>query len=213
MSDKETHFPKKHDFRYIRKSDTIITEFLREDRKTMNTPVLATERLLLRPFHADDAEAAFACWESDPEVAKYMFWTSHYEIEKTREWIAFEVGQIPRDDWYRFAIVLKETDELIGTGLIYYEKEVSSWEIGYNLGKKYWGMGYATEAMKEILSFAEDKLKIKEVVGRYAKENPSSGNVMRNLGFQYEKEIPYPCNDGAVLREGIQCRKRLSDPE
>lgn len=104
-------------------------------KRPAHTPVLATERLLLRPFHADDAEAAFACWESDPEVAKYMFWTSHHEIEKTREWIAFELGQIPRDDWYRFAIVIKDTDELIGTGLIYYEKEVSSWEIGYNLGK------------------------------------------------------------------------------
>ena len=172
----------------------------------MNTPTLQTERLLLRPFTYEDAEDVFSCWESDPDVAKYMFWTSHNDIEKTKEWITFEIGQIEKDDWYRFAIVLKDTDELIGTGLIYFEEEVNAWEIGYNLGKKYWGKGYTTEAMKQIISFAQEELGITEIVGRYAKENPASGKVMEKLGFQFEKEIPYDCNNGTVLREGIQCR-------
>ena len=175
----------------------------------MNTPRLETERLILRPFELEDALTVFECWESDPEVAKYMFWTSHNDIEKTKEWVLFELGQIPKDDWYRFALVIKDTNELIGTGLIYYEEEVKSWEIGYNLGRKYWGKGYTTEAMKEILIFAKEKLEIKEIVGRYAKENVSSKNVMKKLGFTYEKEIPYECNDGAVRLEGIQCRLYL----
>ena len=172
----------------------------------MNTPVLETKRLLLRPFSTEDARSVFECWESDPEVAKYMFWTSHNDIEKTKEWLSFEIGQIAKDDWYRFAIELKNTGELIGTALIYYEPEVECWEIGYNLGRKYWGFGYATEAAAEIISFAKETLKISEIVGRYAKENPASGNVMRKLGFCYEKDIPYECNDKSVLRDGIQCR-------
>ena len=142
-------------------------------------------------------------------MARYMFWTSHNDIEKTKEWLAFEVGQIEKDDWYRFALVLKDTDELIGTGLIYFEEEVDSWEIGYNLGKQYWGNGYTTEAMRRIISFAKGELGISEIVGRYAKENPASGKVMEKLGFQFEKEIPYECNNGTVLREGIQCRLAL----
>lgn len=172
----------------------------------MNTPILETDRLSLRPFREDDAECVFECWESDPVVAKYMFWTSHNDIEKTKEWIIFELGQIEKPDWYRFAIILKDTNELIGTALIYYEKEVECWEIGYNLGKKYWGKGYTTEAMKTVIDFAREQLKISQLVGRYAKENPASGNVMNKLGFQYEKDISYECNDGTVLREGIQCR-------
>lgn len=172
----------------------------------MNTPVLETERLLLRPFEKEDAEEVFVCWERDPDVAKYMFWTSHNDIEKTKEWIAFEIGQIEKEDWYRFAIELKETGELIGTALIYYEEEVVCWEIGYNLGKRYWGKGYTTEAMRKVMDFAVTSLGITEIVGRYAKENPASGNVMKKLGFEYEKDIPYECNDGAVKREGIQCR-------
>ena len=181
----------------------------REEDEKMNTPILNSERLTLRPFHKSDAEEVYSVWESDPEVAKYMFWTSHNDISKTKEWIDFEIGQIEKNDWYRFALILKETDELIGTGLIYYEDEVEGWEIGYNLGQKYWGKGYTTEAMKTIIRFAKNELNIKEIVGRFAKENPTSGNVMKKLGFQIEKEIPFECNNGAILREGIQCRMCL----
>lgn len=111
-----------------------------------------------------------------------------------------------KSDWYRFAVVLNSTDELIGTVLIYYEDEVENWEIAYNFGKKHWGKGYATEAMRRVIDFAADDLQISEIVGRYAVENPKSGNVMKKLGFEYEKDIPYICNDGAVVRNGIQCR-------
>lgn len=172
----------------------------------MNTPTLETDRLILRPFTYEDAEAVFTCWENDPDVARYMFWTSHNDIEKTKEWIRFEIGQIEKEDWYRFALVLKETNELIGTALIYYEEEVTCWEIGYNLGKRYWGKGYTTEAMKRVIEFAAEQLELSEMVGRYAKENPVSGNVMKKLGFRYEKDIPYECNNGEVMREGVQCR-------
>lgn len=175
----------------------------------METPVLETDRLILRPFRKSDAEDVFTCWESDPEVAKYMFWTSHNDPEKTKEWIRFEIVQIQVSDWYRFALVTKDSNELIGTALIYYEDEVQSWEIGYNLGRKFWGKGYTAEAMKRVLKFSKEVLHLTEVVGRYAKENPASGNVMRKLGFTFEKNIPYECNDGAVLREGIQCRLKL----
>jgi len=172
----------------------------------MYTPVLETERLILRPFEKKDVPEVFNCWESDSEVAKYMFWTSHNDINKTKEWIEYEIGQISKEDWYRFAVIIKETGELAGTVLIYYEQEVRGWEIAYNLGRKYWNNGYTTEAMRKVIEYAKKEIKISEIVGRYAKENPVSGRVMEKLGFKYEKDIPYECNGGAVKREGIQCR-------
>ena len=96
----------------------------------MKTPILQTYRLLLRPFRREDTLAVFNGWESDRDVAKYMLWTSHNDIEKTKEWISFEITRIDKDDWYRFALVLKETNELLGTAVIYYEDEVDCWEIG-----------------------------------------------------------------------------------
>lgn len=172
------------------------------EKRKMKTPILETERLLLRSFSMDDAQAVFHGWENDPDVAKYMFWTSHNEIKKTIEWLIFETGKADADDWYRWAFVRKDTGELIGTGLIYLEEEYNKYEISYNLSKKAWGNGYTTEAMKEIIRFAAEELNIKEIVGRHAIENPASKNVMTKLGFQFVKNIPYECNGGTKTYEG-----------
>ena len=93
----------------------------------MKTPILHTERLDLRPFTAEDAQDVFECWESDPDVAKYMFWCSHNDIEKTKNWVRKEQNKIDDPKWYRFALVLRENGALIGTGLIYFEDEVDCW--------------------------------------------------------------------------------------
>ena len=78
----------------------------------MKTPILETDRLILRPFCIEDAQEVFECWESDPEVAKYMFWTSHNDINKTINWIKKELSKIDSDDWYRWAILSKATGNL-----------------------------------------------------------------------------------------------------
>ena len=175
----------------------------------MKTPILVTKRLLLRPFCLDDAQEVFECWESDPNVSKYMFWTSHNEINKTIGWVQEEISKIEADDWYRWAIISKKTKELLGTGLIYVDEEYDKFEIAYNLGKMAWGFGYTTEAMKEVLKFAKEELGIKGIMGRHAKENPASEKVLKKLGFTYIKDIPYECNMGKNLYEGKEYSKRF----
>ena len=174
----------------------------------MHTPILETKRLLLRPFELKDIEEVFYGWESDPEVAKYMFWKSHNDLNKSKEWVQKEIDRANDPMWYRFAIVKKQPEELIGTGLIYFEDEVDGWEIAYNLSRKYWNEGFTTEAMKEILRFAKHDLEIKEVIARYATENQQSGSVLAKLGFNYEKEITLECNKGETFYKGKQCRRR-----
>lgn len=168
----------------------------------MKTPILETDRLILRPVCMEDAEEVFKCWESDADVAKYMFWTSHNDINKTIDWVKKEVSKIGSDDWYRWVILSKEAGDLLGTGLIYVEEEYDKFEIAYNLGKKAWGFGYATEAMHEIIKFAKEELGIKEIMGRCAKQNSASGKILEKLGFSYIKDIPYECNGGQNLYEG-----------
>ena len=168
----------------------------------MKTPILKTDRLILRPFCMEDVQEVFDGWESDPDVAKYMFWSSHNDINKTIEWVKKELSKIDDDDWYRWAILSKETKDLLGTGVIYVEEEYAKFEIAYNLGKKAWGFGYTKEAMEEVIKFAKEELNIKEIMGRYAKENTASGKVLETLGFTYIKDIPYECNRGKNLYEG-----------
>lgn len=54
--------------------------------------------------------------------------------------------------------------------------------------------------MRKIIEFAVNQLSLSEIVGRYAIENPKSGNVMKKLGFKHEKGISYECNNGTVVR-------------
>lgn len=168
----------------------------------MKTPILETERLMLRPFNINDIQEVFECWQSDPDVARYMMWESSNDIEKAREFIEFEMSMIQGDKWYRWCIVDKKYHTIYGTCLIYYNDEESSWDIAYNLGKKYWGKGYTTEAMKEVINFAAHTLGIKECIAAHAVENPASGRVIEKLGFQFEKEIPYICNGGNIRTTG-----------
>ncbi|WP_105616418.1 GNAT family N-acetyltransferase [Vallitalea okinawensis] len=174
----------------------------------MKTPILKTDRLILRPFRADDLEAVFHGWETDPDVARYMMWESHDDISKTKNFIKMELQRIDSDDWYRWAIVIKETNLLIGTCLIYYKHETDSFEVAYNLGKKHWGQGYTTEAMNEAIKFAKDFLGIKELLGGCAKVNAASEKVMKKLGFTYVKDCPYDCGEEMQL-EGVIYRLQL----
>ncbi len=175
----------------------------------METPILKTKRLLLRPFCEGDTVNVFNGWESDPEVAKYMFRCSHNDLEKTKEWITFEMNQIPSDHWYRWTVVLAESGELIGTGLIYYEEEYNLFEVSYNFNRQYWGHGYATETMKAILDFAKNTLELKVIVARVAKANKASKGVLTKLGFSFVKEIVFKANEGCVSYEGVECRLKL----
>ncbi len=168
----------------------------------MRTPILETGRLILRPLRLEDTKDVFEGWESDPEVAKYMFWTSHNDINKTREWLEFETSKIEADDHFRWGFEEKGTGNLVGTGIIYLEEEFGLYEIGYNLSKEYWGEGFATEAMKEIIRYAREELKLTELIARHAKENKSSEHVIKKLGFLYDRDCPYECNNGTVLTDG-----------
>ena len=168
----------------------------------MITPRLETERLILRCFQDDDISAVYNGWETDPDVAKYMMWESHNDIEKTRAWIADEICNIAKDDWYRWALIKKETEELIGTCLIYYSDEESSYVVGYNLSKKFWGNGYTTEAMKRVLEFARNDLGLKLITGSHSVENPASGKVMEKIGMVYNQDCNYVCNGGKIRTKG-----------
>ena len=166
----------------------------RKGEKTMHTPQLQTERLLLRTIWEQDTDAIYSTWMNDPDVARYMMWTSG-DINLAKEFTEFELGNIEKDDWYRWIITLKD-GTIIGACLLYFDEEFDSWDISYNLGKKYWGQGYITEAMKEVIRFAIETLSVERIVAFHAIENPASGRVIEKLGFTYEKDIPFECNIG-----------------
>lgn len=172
----------------------------------MKTPVLETERLLLRPFSDQDTREVFECWQRDSDVARYMMWESSQDIKKAKEFIDFEISQIFSDVWYRWCITDKKTKVIYGTCLVYYKDEDGCWDISYNLGKKFWGKGYTTEAMQKAMNYAIHTLEVTEFTAAHAVENPASGNVIKKLGFEYVREIEYICNGEKLHTIGKEYR-------
>ncbi|MCL2432222.1 GNAT family N-acetyltransferase [Candidatus Bathycorpusculum sp.] len=156
--------------------------------------IIETERLILRPLTLADADTAYYGWTGDAEVAKYVSWLPHHSIGDTIEWLK-EIewkrdgaGNILVNNNYIWGFVLKETSELFGSGGLIWEENWQLFQVGYNIKKTHWNRGYTTEAMRDILKFAAEKLGIKKVAGGHAKENFASAKVLEKLGFVYDRD-------------------------
>lgn len=115
---------------------------------------LYTDRLILRPFELEDAQAMFDGWASDPEVTKYLTWPAHTSVEITKRIVLHWVADYDKPERLNFAIVLKESGELIGgIDVVGYLDDRKTPVIGYNLARAHWGQGYMTEACRRVLAY------------------------------------------------------------
>src|SRR4051794_35981216 len=116
-------------------------------------PVLETERLKLRRIRWSDTEDVFR-YASDPEVAQYTMWDAHRSLSDSRDFIACIMDLYVHGQPAPWGIIHKGEQRLIGTcGFVYWNVSHARAEIGYALGKDYWGQGYATEAVQTVVGF------------------------------------------------------------
>lgn len=162
----------------------------------MKTPILETDRMILRPLTVEDSEHVFKSWTSDPEVARYMVWDVHENIEETINWLKSEQEALDSDINYTWGIMDKKTNKLFGSIGLNYKEDDDSYTFGYNIMKVYWGKGLTTEAGHRVLEFAKEELGIKKFFCRHAVENIGSMKVMTKLGFKYSNDSTYESYSG-----------------
>lgn len=152
------------------------------------TQKIETDRLILRRFSVDDAEAMYRNWASDPEVTKYLTWPVHSSAEASRALLEDWVSAYENEKNYQWAIVLKEQgDEPIGSiSAVDMNDDVSKVHIGYCIGRAWWHQGIMTEALKAVMDFFFDEVGANRVEARHDPRNPHSGMVMRKCGMKYE---------------------------
>ena len=75
----------------------------------LETKILETSRLILRPFKVEDADAMCHNWASDPETTRYMSWPTHQSLADSRAYIAFAMEQYAREQGCEWAITRKDT--------------------------------------------------------------------------------------------------------
>ena len=150
------------------------------------TQTIETQRLILRRARIADAEAMFRNWANDPEVTKYLTWPVHGKIEVTKNVLTSWVESYEKDDYYHWMIVLKETDEPIGSLLVSTLGRAESAHVGYCIGRKWWHRGIMTEALGAVIDFLFDEVGYHRVESLHDPNNPNSGKVMLKCGMKYE---------------------------
>ncbi|MCL2678662.1 MAG: GNAT family N-acetyltransferase [Clostridiales bacterium] len=151
------------------------------------TKTLQSRRLLLRRFSAEDAPAMYENWANDPEVTKYLRWPHHAGLEVSQSVIAGWVSHYRENDFYNWAIVLKESDMPVGSiGVVGRDDGVKTVHIGYCLGKRWWGRGITAEALKLLIGYFFNEVGANRIEARHDPKNPNSGKVMVKCGFRYE---------------------------
>jgi ribosomal-protein-alanine N-acetyltransferase len=151
---------------------------------------LATKRLRLRPMNEHDIPGHFAVF-SDPEVARYWSREPWTDLAQAEESIRAILAGLEDGSEVRFGIALLDSGELIGNvGLHHFFGQNRRCEIGYAIGSKYWGQGYATEALRAAIRHGFDVLDLNRIEADIDPRNIGSAKVLEKLGFRKEGYMP-----------------------
>jgi len=163
---------------------------------------LETERLLLRAPVADDA-AALAPMYADPEVMRYVGDGRPLTRAETERSVKRMIQRWEADGFGLFTTVRKEDGAVIGrVGLLIWNADTwepttraesengrTEVEVGYTLGRDYWGQGYATEAAGAVRDYALRELGADRLIALIIHGNTASENVAQKLGLSYERDV------------------------
>lgn len=150
--------------------------------------MIETERLILRNYRLDDLEDY---WEyvQMPNVGPRCGWTAYTDKEKAKERLKFETTRP-----LQYAIELKDTHKVVGSIELMEpdentKTEGNTKEIGCLLNENYWGKGIMTEAMRAIVKYGMDELKLDEIVAGYFTPNVASGKIQLKAGLKPFKTV------------------------
>ncbi len=169
---------------------------------------IETQRLLLRDFTTDDVEALAAC-RTDERYWRYYERVDDVEAG-AREHVGLFVGwqaEQPRTH-FQLAIVLEQDGTLIGDCGLRRRPQLSfggatdlEADIGYELDPRYWGQGYATEAMRALVHYGFESLGLHRIWAFCLAANEPSWRLMERLGMRRE----------GVLQQNVRLRGRWVD--
>ena len=139
-------------------------------------PILETSRLRLRPFSMSDARRV-AELANDEELSRNLRSVEYpYSLEDAEDWVGELSGEWEQGKSAVFAVCFRQAEpqeELVGTIGIVLDQQSNRGELGYWVGRSYWGQGVATEASQSMLDFAFGQLGLNKVVAECLDRNLS----------------------------------------
>ena len=172
-------------------------------------PTFATARLAARPPRADDADAVFASYASDPEVTRYLAWRAYTRVPPLAVFLQecaahWEKGDGP----FAWLLSLKGTTTPIGSIGVTIENGKAM--FGYVLAKKFWHRGLVAEALTPLVEWSLAQPEISRAWAFCDVENTASVRVMEKAGLIREAVLRrwHVCPTlGPELRDCVVCAK------
>jgi len=151
-----------------------------------NIPEIHTDRLVLRRLKVADSWDMFE-YAKNPDVTEFLTWRAHPNIEYTREYLQFVGTHYTIGDFFDWAIVLAEEDKMIGTcGFTRIDYTNNCAEIGYVINPAYRGREIADEAVRAVMRFGFERLKLNRIEAKFMEHNLASKRVMEKTGMTFE---------------------------
>lgn len=151
------------------------------------TQTIETERLILRKFTYDDARDMLCYWASDPLVQSLYREPTYTTKDDITNLLHQYITSYEKPDYYRWAIILKDTNECIGQIAYFLVNSKDNFgEIEYCIGRSFQGKGLATEATKAVIDYGIHKIKFHKIQICHMDGNISSQKVIEKCNFNYE---------------------------
>jgi ribosomal-protein-alanine N-acetyltransferase len=149
-------------------------------------PVIQTERLIIRPYKLTDAKGLQRLI-GEYIVADTLLNVPHpYEDGMAEEWISKQKSLFEQGSNLNIVITHNKQGYLIGGIGLNLHKEHDNAELGYWIGKPYWGNGYCTEAARAVLKYGFEIIGLNRIYAFHYARNPASGRVMQKIGMKHE---------------------------
>lgn len=163
-------------------------------------PTLASSRLFLRPFCMADAVDVRRLAGDERVARTTLALPFPYPEGAAEEWIAKHPGQYEARSEITFAITLLENEVLVGAiTLMAVSKKHSRAELGYWIGTEYWSKGYCTEAVIQVVRFAQEQMELSRITGQCLARNPASARVMTKAGMLPEGRLRMHVRKGSIF--------------
>lgn len=149
------------------------------------TQTITTQRLVLRRFVPEDAQAMFDTWANDERVTRYLTWTPHGTPELTRSLVNSWCAEYSKPNCYNWVIELE--GKIIGSISVVRICEHSEYaDLGYCMGFDFWNQGVMTEAAGAVIDYLFAEVGCNRISIEHAVKNPGSGRVAQKCGLTYE---------------------------
>lgn len=165
---------------------------------------MITSRLRLRPFTLEDAAEMYAL-NADPEVMRYVPDLPFEDVAAARRFLEAYLP-IYASGYGRLAVIRREDTAFLGwCGLKKHED--GAVDLGYRFHRRYWGIGYATEAAMACRDHAFTVLGLDSIYAHAAHDNLASQRVLTKIGMRYSGEFQEPDWEGVAF---TLCRADLA---